>query len=317
MEFTFGQKYDKGRSGLRGLRWADWLAIFLIIALIYVGVYLALDAPDVVKGPEISLSPAALPWYAFYSLGRMSAAYLLSIIFTMVYGRAAASNRSTEKVLMPLLDVLQSVPILSFLPVVLLSLSAILPVGLAAEVASVVLIFTSQAWNLTFSWYQSLTTIPKELKEAGAIFRLNPWLKFKSIELPFGLISLIWNSMMSWSGGWFFLMAAETFTLGQRDFRLPGLGAYLHEASVQGNLPAVAWGLGTLILLIIALDQLVWRPLIAWSDRYKVEMVESEFAAHLLVLQFSACIAAAKSTAEVRLGSLLRAAGRLDFQALA
>ncbi len=276
MEFTFGQKFDKGRSGLSSLRWADWLAILIVLALIYAGVRLAFDAPAVVKGPSISLSPRALPFYALFSLARMAGAYLLSIIFMLVYGRAAAYNPRAEKVLMPLLDVLQSVPILSFLPVVLLGFSAIFPEGLAAELASVVLIFTSQAWNLTFAWYQSLTTIPKELNEAGAIFRLNPWLRFKTIELPFGLISLIWNSMMSWSGGWFFLIAAEIFTLGQRDFRLPGLGAYLHEASVQGNLRAVAWGLGTLILLIIALDQLVWRPLIAWSDRFKMAMVESD-----------------------------------------
>ena len=276
MEFTFGQKFDKGRSGLRSLRLADWFALLLIVGLVYAGVRLALHAPVEISGPQISLSPGALPWYALFSLARMAGAYLLSILFTMVYGRAAAYNPRAEKVLMPLLDVLQSVPILSFLPVVLLSLSAILPVGLAAEVASVVLIFTSQAWNLTFAWYQSLTTIPKELREAGAIFRLNPWQRFKTIELPFGMISLVWNSMMSWSGGWFFLMAAEIFTLGNRDFRLPGLGAYLHEASVQGNLTAVGWGLGTLVLLVIALDQFVWRPLIAWSDRFKVEMVEND-----------------------------------------
>ncbi|HMN63072.1 MAG TPA: ABC transporter permease, partial [Anaerolinea sp.] len=144
MEFTFGQKFDKGRSGLRSLRLADWFALLLIVGLVYAGVRLALHAPVEISGPQISLSPGALPWYALFSLARMAGAYLLSILFTMVYGRAAAYNPRAEKVLMPLLDVLQSVPILSFLPVVLLSLSAILPVGLAAEVASVVLIFTSQ-----------------------------------------------------------------------------------------------------------------------------------------------------------------------------
>ena len=172
----------------------------------------------------------------------MAAAYLLSIIFTMIYGRAAAYNRGAEKVLMPLLDVLQSVPILSFLPVVLLGFSAIFPVGMAAELASVVLIFTSQAWNLTFAWYQSLTTVPKQLREASAIFRLNSWMRFKSLELPFATINLVWNSMMSWAGGWFFLMATEIFTVGQRDFRLPGLGAYLSQAAiVMGELGIVLW----------------------------------------------------------------------------
>jgi NitT/TauT family transport system permease protein len=206
----------------------------------------------------------------------MAAAYTLSMLFTLVYGYLAAYHRRAEQILMPLLDVLQSVPILSFLPVVLLSLSAILPEKAAAELASVVLIFTSQAWNLTFAWYQSLTTIPKELREASATFRFNSWLRLKTLELPFAAISLLWNSMMSWAGGWFFLMAAEIFTVGQRDFRLPGLGAYLQEAANRGDLPAIAWGIGTLVLVIVALDQFVWRPLLAWADRFKLEMVESD-----------------------------------------
>ncbi|MBM3748884.1 MAG: ABC transporter permease subunit, partial [Acidobacteria bacterium] len=214
--------------------------------------------------------------YAGLSITRMAVAYALSLLFTLVYGYLAAYHRRAEQVLMPLLDVLQSVPILSFLPVVLLSFSAILPEKVAAELASVVLIFTSQVWNLTFAWYQSLTTIPKELREASATFRFNSWLRFKALELPFAAISLLWNSMMSWAGGWFFLMAAEIFTVGQRDFRLPGLGAYLQEAANQGDPRAILWGLGTLILVIVALDQLVWRPLSAWADRFKLEMVESD-----------------------------------------
>jgi NitT/TauT family transport system permease protein len=151
-----------------------------------------------------------------------------------------------------------------------------MPETTAAELASIVLIFTSQVWNLTFGWYQSLTTIPKELREASAIFRLNTWFKFKKLELPFGMISLIWNSMMSWAGGWFFLMAAEAFTVGSRDFRLPGLGTYLHEAANQNNFGAIGWGLAALVLTVVILDQFVWRPLIAWSDRFKLEMTESD-----------------------------------------
>ncbi len=275
-ELTFRQNFDPERSGLRSLQWIDWLVLIGLVVVIYVGVRLAVNAPEAVAGREISLEPARLPAYALFSILRMLGAYLLSVVFTLIYGRVAAYNRRAEKVMMPLLDVLQSVPILSFLPVVLLGLSAILPQNIAAELASVVLIFTSQVWNMTFAWYQSLTTIPKELREASAIFRLNTWLRFKNLELPFGMISLIWNSMMSWAGGWFFLMAAEIFTVGQRDFRLPGIGAYLHEASLQGDLGAIGYGLATLILVIVALDQLVWRPLIAWSDRFKVEMVESD-----------------------------------------
>ncbi|GAB4506194.1 MAG: ABC transporter permease subunit [Anaerolineales bacterium] len=250
--------------------------MLLVAVLLYVGVRLSFGAPAVVQGPAISLSPTSLPWYAVLSVGRMLAAYALSMLFTLTYGRWAAYNRRAEAVLMPLLDVLQSVPILSFLPVVLLSLSAILPEGVAAELASIVLIFTSQAWNLTFGWYQSLKTIPNELREASTIFRFNGWLRFKALELPFAAISLIWNSMMSWAGGWFFLMAAEIFTVGQRDFRLPGLGAYLQEAANQGNVGAILWGVGALVLVVVALDQLVWRPLLAWSDRFKLEMVEGD-----------------------------------------
>jgi NitT/TauT family transport system permease protein len=256
--------------------WGDAVALVFIAVLLYIGIRLAFGAPGVVEGPEITLDPRALPGYALLSIGRMTAAYFLSLIFTLIYGRLAAYNRRAEQVLMPLLDVLQSVPILSFLPVVLLSLSAILPINWAAELASVALIFTSQAWNLTFAWYQSLTTIPKELREASAIFRLNSWMRFKSLELPFAAISLVWNSMMSWAGGWFFLMAAEIFTVGRRDFRLPGLGAYLQEAAIQNDLRAIFGGLIALVMVIVALDQLVWRPLLAWSDRFKLEMVEGD-----------------------------------------
>ncbi len=256
--------------------WGDAVALLLLVALLYGGVRLAFHAPTEVQGPRIHLEPGVLPWYALLSTARMAAAYALSLLFALLYGRAAAYNRRAERVLMPLLDVLQSVPILSFLPVVLLSLNAILPQKIAVELASILLIFTSQAWHLTFGWYQSLTTIPKELREASDIFRLNAWLRFKRLEFPFGMISFLWNSMMSWAGGWFFLMAAEIFTVGSKDFRLPGLGAYLQEAANQGDTRAILWGLAALILTILALDQFVWRPLLAWADRFKLEMVESD-----------------------------------------
>ncbi len=162
------------------------------------------------------------------------------------------------------------------MPVVLLSLSAILPQTIAAELASIVLIFTSQAWNLGFGWYQSLTTIPNELNEASTIFRFNTWMRFRTLELPFAAIGLLWNSMMSWAGGWFFLMAAEIFTVGDKDFRLLGLGAYLQEAANQEDYRAIGFGIATLVLVIVLLDQLVWRPLLAWADRFKLEMTESD-----------------------------------------
>jgi NitT/TauT family transport system permease protein len=251
----------------------DGLILLGLATLLYIGTRLALSAPAVITGPDISLSPLALPWYALLSVGRMGAAYFLSLLFSLFYGYAAARYRPARKVLMPLLDILQSVPILSFLPVVLLSLSAILPENLAAELAAIVLIFTSQVWNMTFSFYQSMTTIPNELRQAAAVFRLNGWLRFKTLELPFAAIGLLWNSVMSWSGGWFFLMAAEIFRVGARDFRLPGLGSYLQTAANEGDLSAVLWGIGALILVIVLLDQFVWRPLMAWVDKFKVEMV--------------------------------------------
>ncbi len=256
---------------------ADGVILLSLAVLFYAGLRLATSfASPGAAEKTISLAPSALPMYTLYSMARMLAAYALSFLFTLTYGRAAAYNRRAEKVLLPLLDVLQSVPILSFLPVVLISLSAVMPQRAAAELASIVLIFTSQAWNMTFAWYQSLTTIPKELREASATFRLNTWMTFKSLELPFGAIPLIWNSIMSWAGGWFFLMAAEIFTVGQNSFHLPGLGAYLQAAAFQGNLRAIAWGLGTLVTVIILMDQWIWRPLLAWADRFKVEMVPSE-----------------------------------------
>ncbi|WP_303773227.1 ABC transporter permease subunit [Anaerolinea thermophila] len=270
------RSFSMGAGSERRFGIADVLVLFGLAALLYAGVRLAINAPPSVQEPVISLQPHVLPWYALRSVSRMLAAYLLSMVFTLVYGRAAAYNRRAEQVLIPLLDVLQSVPILSFLPVVLLGLRAIFPERLAAELSSIVLIFTSQVWNLTFAWYQSLRTIPKELREASAIFRLNTWFQFKTLELPFAAIALVWNSMMSWAGGWFFLMAAEIFTVGEQDYRLPGLGAYLHEAANQGNITAILWGVLALILTILVLDQLVWRPLMAWTERFKLEMVESD-----------------------------------------
>ncbi len=254
----------------------DIIVLIFVAVLIYLGITLAFHAPSEITGPTIGLSLHLLPWYALLSVSRMVAAYILSLVFSILYGYAAVKSRYAEMVLMPLLDVLQSVPILSFLPVVLLSFSAILPKGIAVELASIVLIFTSQVWNLTFAWYQSLSTIPRDLREASKIFHIRGWLRVKTLDLPFGAISLIWNSMMSWAGGWFFLMAAEIFTVGKKDFRLPGIGAYLQEAANRGDIKAVCWGVVTLIVVIIALDQLMWRPLLAWSSKFKLNMTDSE-----------------------------------------
>ncbi len=234
---------------------------------------------------HISLAYTALPAYAGYSLLRMILGYLLSLIFTLVYGHIAATNRRAGMVMVPLLDILQSIPILSFLPVVLLALVAVFPnsnVGL--ELSSVILIFTSQAWNMTFSFYHSIRTQPKDLQEFSAVARLRPWQRFLKLEVPSGMIGLIWNSMMSWSGGWFFLMASEQFTLGSRSFQLPGLGSYLQLAAYTKNIGAVVAGLVTLIVLIILLDLLFWRPLVAWADKFKIELSSGDDAPYSPVL---------------------------------
>lgn len=257
----------------------DLFVLMIIAAVLYGGIHIALGTPAVVRGPQISLAPSALPWYTFLSVARMWAAYTLSLAFSVTYGYAAARSRNAQRVLMPLLDVLQSVPILSFLPIVLLGASAFLPANVAAELAAIVLIFTSQAWNLTFSFYQSVSTVPRELDEAARIFRLGFWLRLRSVELPFAAIGLIWNSLMSWAGGWFFLMAAEMFHVGNRDFRLPGLGSYLQTAANHGDVRAIVLGVAVLILVIVALDQLVWRPLLAWAERFKLATVAGDEAA--------------------------------------
>jgi len=223
----------------------------------------------------ISSRPQALPLYAAYSLVRIVIAYVLSLLFALGYGLAAAKSERAAKVMLPLLDILQSIPVLSFLPGVMLTMVALFPgrqIGL--ELGSILLIFTGQAWNIAFSFYASLKGIPRELQEAARLYRFSAWQRFTELELPFAAIGLVWNSMMSVAGGWFFLMACEMFVLGPRDFRLPGLGSYLQVAASAGDTPAIIWGMAAMIAVIVLLDQLVWRPAIAWSDKFKFESVE-------------------------------------------
>jgi NitT/TauT family transport system permease protein len=225
---------------------------------------------------EIHRDPRYLPVYAGYSLLRIFLAYVLSLLFTLVYGYVAAYNKRAEKFMVPLLDLLQSIPVLSFLPSVMLAMVALFPRHqLGVEMGAIVLIFTGQVWNMTFSFYSSLKTIPREMREAARIYRFNWWQRFVNLELPASAIGLVWNSMMSVAGGWFFLMACEMFVLGARDFRLPGLGSYLQTAASAGDTSAILWGLFTMIAVIVVLDQVVWRPVIAWSEKFKLEQVEA------------------------------------------
>ena len=225
---------------------------------------------------DIHLSPEVLPKYALFSVVRLLSAYVLSLLFTLVYGYIAAYNVRAERVLIPLLDTLQSIPVLSFLPGVMLSMVALFPNRqIGVELGSILLIFTGQVWNLTFSFYSSLKNIPHELHDAAQTYGYSWWQRLVQLELPYASIGLIWNSMMSVAGGWFFLMACEMFVLGNRDLRLPGLGSYLQTAAYAGNTGAIVWGLAVMIGVIVLMDQVIWRPLIAWGERFKFEQVEA------------------------------------------
>ena len=227
-------------------------------------------------GAEIQLSPATLPRYAFFSLVRIATAYFLSLGFTVAYGYVAAYNPRAERLMIPLLDILQSIPVLSFLPPVMLAMIGLFPHSqLGAELGCIVLILTGQVWNMTFSFYSSLKSIPREMHEAAQIYRLSWWQRLWQMELPFSAIGLVWNSIMSVAGAWFFLMACEMFTLGDRDLRLPGLGSYLQTAANAGNTRSIVWGLGVMVSIVVLVDQFVWRPIIAWAEKFKVEQVEA------------------------------------------
>jgi len=225
---------------------------------------------------EISRSPYMLPVYAAYSLMRITAAYVLSLGFTLVYGYVAAYNARAERFMIPLLDILQSIPVLSFLPGVMLAMVALFPRHqLGVEMGAILLIFTGQVWNMAFSFYLSLKSIPRDMREAAKIYHFNWYQRFTNLELPYAAIGLVWNSMMSVAGGWFFLMACEMFVLGDKDFRLPGLGSYLQTAASAGDTRSILWGVATMILVIVLMDQVMWRPVIAWAEKFKIEQVES------------------------------------------
>jgi NitT/TauT family transport system permease protein len=247
---------------------------------------------------EISRNPLSLAAYAGYSLLRITIAYVLSLSFTLVYGYVAAYNPRAERFMIPLLDVLQSIPVLSFLPGVMLAMVALFPGRqLGVEAGAILLIFTGQVWNMAFSFYASLKSIPKEMREAAKIYGFSGWQRFIQMELPFSAIGLVWNSMMSVAGGWFFLMACEMFVLGSRDFRLPGLGSYLQTAASAGDTRSILWGVATMIAVIVLLDQFIWRPVIAWAEKFKVEQVESSDAPRSWVLDL---IRHSRSLAQIR-----------------
>jgi NitT/TauT family transport system permease protein len=255
-------------------RW-DVIAVLLILGLL---VFLAEASRHLLQPlaelqlQPVSLDPANLPEYAARTTLRMLIAMALSLLFTFTYATLAAKNKQAERLLVPLLDILQSVPILGFISITIVFFMALAPGRvLGAEFAAIFAIFTSQAWNMAFSFYQSLRTVPTELVEASRNFRLSPWMSFWRVDVPFAMPQLIWNMMMSMSGSWFFVVASEAISVGNTTITLPGVGSYIALAIEQRNLAAVGYAIATMLIVILIYDQLLFRPLVAWADRFRFE----------------------------------------------
>ncbi len=253
----------------------DLLSILLVVGLL---VFLGETSRELLrplaglKSSPISLDPGNLPGYAARTTLRMLAAMGLSLLFTLTYATWAAKSRRAALVLVPLLDILQSVPVLGFISVTVVFFLSLAPGRvLGAEFAAIFAIFTSQAWNMGFSFYQSLRTVPDELVEASRCFRLSPWARFWRLEVPFAMPALVWNMMMSMSGGWFFVVASEAISVGDTTVTLPGIGSYIALAIAKRDLAAVAWAIGAMLVVILVYDQLLFRPLVAWADRFRFE----------------------------------------------
>jgi NitT/TauT family transport system permease protein len=236
---------------------------------------------------NIDLSPWYLPYYTMLSFLRGAGAYILSFIFTLFYARWAAYDRNAERFLIPLLDILQSIPLAAFLTPIEIFLVGLFPhseTGL--ELTCVIVIFTGQVWNMTFSFYYSLKSLPNDFAFVGKLARFTPWQKFTQIELPYATKGLVYNSMVSMAGGWFFLSIIEAFQLGDQDYRVPGIGSYMSVAKEQNNGWAQVYAVVAMILMIVAIDQLIWRPLIVWSNKFKIEDTEAEYQDSSAVLRF-------------------------------
>ena len=259
----------------RGVTLWDLLALVLVVGLI---VFFAETSRHVfeplveIQRAPLSLDPVHLPEYAARTVLRMLVALGLSLVFTFTYATLAAKNKRAEALLIPILDILQSVPILGFISVTVVFFMGLAPGRvLGAEFASIFAIFTSQAWNMAFSFYQSLRTVPNELVEASYVFRLSPWMRFWRLEVPFAMPQLIWNMMMSMSGSWFFVVASEAISVGNTTLTLPGIGSYIALAVAQKNLHAIGLAIGAMFIVILAYDTLLFRPLVAWADRFRFE----------------------------------------------
>ena len=257
----------------RAFGWVDLAVAGLLAALIYALVTVAHEwSGPLQQVPQIHLEARYLPLYTLFSLSRGVIAYGISFLFTMVYGYAMARVAGAERVMLPVLDILQSIPVLGFLPGFVLGLVYLFPhQNIGLEIASVLMIFTGQVWNMTFSFYSSLKSVPPDLVAVARLARMSWWERFFRLDLSFAATGLLWNSMMSMAGGWFFLMVSEAFVLGEHDFRLPGLGSYMSLAIEQGDRRAQLLGVLAMLGMIVFVDQVVWRPLVAWSHKFTDE----------------------------------------------
>ncbi len=270
---VWGQATQLLTAPIRRRRWVDLLVIAafagLVAALVFAGrQWTGIKPPTT----DIVLTLGTLPKYAFFTLVRAGAAYALSLSFALVVAYWAAKDPFAERLLIPLLDILQSIPLLAFMPAVLLTMITIFPhSNMGLELSAVILIFTSQAWNMAFSFYQSLKTLPADLEETARLYDFSWWERLRWVELPYATPALVWNSMVSVANGWFFLMVSEIFKLGNQDFRLPGLGSFVAVAAEEGNVRAQLFGIATMLLLVVLLDQLLWKPIVAWSQRFQMD----------------------------------------------
>ena len=273
---TTGQQVASGwRYG-----WIDAIVIVTVFVLLWLLVALSGDMRvrfDELHPPPLALDVARIPYYTARTVLRMFIAFAAALMFTFIYGYIAAKSVRARKVMLPLLDILQSVPVLGFLSITVTGFLALFPGSLlGVECASIFAIFTAQAWNMTFGFYHSVITIPAELQEVASVYRMNRWQRFTKVELPSSAIGLTWNSMMSFGGGWFFVAQSEAISVLNKNIKLPGLGSYMAAAVEAGDTRAAVYAIIAMIATIVIVDQLLWRPLVAWVEKFKLEQTEAK-----------------------------------------
>ncbi len=273
---TTGQQVERGKA----IGWIDGVVIVGVLVLLWLLAVLGGDMRaqfDEVHPPPLSLDVALIPYYTGRTVLRMFIAFAAALLFTFTYGYVAAKSVRARKVMLPLLDILQSVPVLGFLSVTVTGFLALFPGSLlGVECASIFAIFTAQAWNMTFGFYHSLITIPPELQEAASVYNLNRWQRFTKVEVPSSAIGLMWNSMMSFGGGWFFVAQSEAITVLNKNIKLPGLGSYMATAVEAGDTRTAVYAIVAMVVTIVVIDQLLWRPLVAWVEKFKLEQTEGK-----------------------------------------